>query len=328
MTDWWYQRAECNEDDRTYSVLHGDGRRITYSFVCLDNDEDEITLALKKSWEEDGQYSELYPFRNLASSEGWESIVKQIIAQAKDTAPEENVDEFLCLIDIAKRWAVEADLDDELVEEMEGLFETGPTDAYTYRMYDPDRLHHHVERPDDECWQIGVARAVSADDPTRELGWVCYAIHYPELVASSDEDDIAQANQARLLDLEHHLDEVAAQVAAFHLDKFMRQGVRVQDPEYAYMNDTFVLECISVTSRDENDHNPTWQALYGDELQVFRETPVLHRREWYPRDLFQELVENAKLSPGHVDQMAAMWRDLFGIKPHPFKEDSPFDDIL
>ncbi|KAB2902183.1 MAG: hypothetical protein F9K27_17560 [Anaerolineae bacterium] len=326
MTEWWYRRAEYNQDDQTYTVLHDDGYRVTYSFVCLEED-DEILLALQKKWEDDSQNFELYPFRKLEKAEGWQDIVTEMVARAQATAPEENVDEFLCLIDIAKRWAVEADLDDELVEEMEGLFEAGPADAYTYRMYDPDRLHHHVERPDDECWQLGVARVVSADDPTRELGWVSYAIHYPELVASSDENDIARANQARLLDLEHHIDEVAAQVAALHLDKFMRQGSRVQDPEYAYMNDTFVLECISVLSHDENDHNPTWQVLSGDELRAFREKPVLHRREWYPRDLFRELTEEAKLSPGHVDQMAAMWRDLFGIKPHPFKEDSPFEEV-
>ena len=111
------------------------------------------------------------------------------------------------------------------------------------------------------------------------------------------------------------------------LEKFMRQGARVQDPEYAYMNDTLVLECISVLSRDENEHNPTWQILKGDELQAFREKPILHRSEWYPRDLFRELTDKVNLSPGHVDQLAAMWRDLFGIKPQPFKLDSPFEDV-
>jgi hypothetical protein len=93
------------------------------------------------------------------------------------------------------------------------------------------------------------------------------------------------------------------------------------------MNDSLVLECISVLSRDENEHNPTWQILKGNELQAFREKPILQRSEWYPRDLFQELRDNAGLSPGHVDQMAEMWRDLFGIKPEPFNDDSPFEDV-
>jgi len=326
MIDWQYRRAEYDEEDQTYLVLHDDGSRVTYSFVCLDEDT-EILLALQKSWEDDGQNFELYPFRKLEEAEGWQAIVTEMITRAQATAPEENVDEFLCLIDIAKRWAVVADLDDELVEEMEGLFEMGPTDAYTYRMYDPDRLHHHVERPDDECWEIAVARAVAEDDPSRELGWVCYAIHYPELISTSTEDEITKATQARLLDLEHHMDEVAAQVAALHLDRLMRQGLRVQDPQYAYMNDTFVLECISVLSRDENDHIPPWQVFTGEALQAFRDEPLLQHREWYPRDLFREVAEDAKLSPGQVDQMVAMWRDLFGIEPQPFKKDSPFDDL-
>jgi hypothetical protein len=54
---------------------------------------------------------------------------------------------------------------------------------------------------------------------------------------------------------------------------------------------------------------------------------MLHRSEWYPRDLFRELTDNAGLSPGHVDQMAEMWRDLLGIKPEPFNDDSPFEDV-
>lgn len=60
----------------------------------------------------------------------------------------------------------------------------------------------------------------------------------------------------------------------------------IQRGRIAYMNDTFVLECISVLSRDENDHNPTWQVLSGEDLRALRENPILHRREWYPRDLF------------------------------------------
>jgi hypothetical protein len=49
MTEWWYCRAEYNEADKTYSVLHDDGSRVTYSCVCLDDDGDEVTLALQKA---------------------------------------------------------------------------------------------------------------------------------------------------------------------------------------------------------------------------------------------------------------------------------------
>jgi hypothetical protein len=95
----------------------------------------------------------------------------------------------------------------------------------------------------------------------------------------------------------------------------------------AYTNDSLMFEFMSVLSREENEHCPKWQQLSGETLQAFRQNPVLHRSEWYPRDLFRELADHTKLSPGHVDQLAAMWRDLFGIEPQPFKKDSPFDDL-
>jgi hypothetical protein len=130
-----------------------------------------------------------------------------------------------------------------------------------------------------------------------------------------------------LLDLEHHTDEVGARVAAIHLRKFMEEGDRVQNPEYAYTNDTLIFEFMSVLSRDENDHCPTWQQLSGGALRAFRQNPVLCRSEWYPRDVFRELAEATNISPAHADQMKAMWRDLFGIAPQPFKAGSPFEDL-
>jgi hypothetical protein len=152
-------------------------------------------------------------------------------------------------------------------------------------------------------------------------------IHYHELTSGASEAEIAQAQSAQLLDLEHHIDEVGAQVAALHLQKFMEAGDRVQNPEYAYTNDSLMFEFMSVLSRDENEHCPTWQQLSGEALQVFRKNTVLSRSEWYPRDVFRELAEATDISPAHADQYAAMWRDLFGIAPQPFKEDSPFRDL-
>ncbi len=327
--EWWYRRAEYNEAEQTYPVLHDDATRVTYSVVTLDDEDMGPVLALQKAWEDEGQYFELYPFRQLTSPDERDAVAAGMIARAKDTAPDENVVEFLCLIDIAKRWAINADLDDEDIEYIEGLFQMGPRDAYTQRPYSPERLHHHVQRPDDECWRIDVVRAAAADDPTRELGWIVYVMYYPELVSASTDEDIQRATYARLLDLEHHIDELGARVAVPHLEKFMTEGARVQDPEYAYLNDTLMFEFMSVLSRDENDHEPTWQVLPSDELQAFRADPILRRGSgaWFPRDLFRELTDAAKLSPGHVDQLAAMWHDLYGVPPQPFKKDSPFDDM-
>jgi hypothetical protein len=304
---------------------------VIYCFESLEPKEDELhpKLAICKEWqdEENGSMGEMWVFMTLDKPEPFQKIVDDLLTNAREAAVEENVDEFLAVIDVIKHHAIEDDFDDEYLEYVEGLFLIGPADAYTQREYDPERLHHHVERPDDECWQIDVARIVTADDPARELGWACYAIHYPELTSAASEAEIKQAQSAQLLDLEHHIDEVGARVAAIHLQKFMEEGDRVQNPEYAYTNDTLMFEFMSVLSRDENEHCPTWQQLSGEALQAFRQNPVLSRSEWFPRDVFRELAEATDISPAHADQMAAMWRDLFGISPQPFKKGSPFEDL-
>ena len=331
MTEWWYRRAIYNEERQAYIVRHPDGSEVNYSFESLEPEDDELhpKLAICKEWEDEdnGTMGEMWAFMTLDKPEPFQKVVDDLLANARETAVEENVDEFLCIIDVVKRRAIDAQLDDESIEDVEGLFLIGPADAYTQREYDPERLHHHVERPDDECWQIDVARVVATDDPTRELGWACYVIHYPELTSAVSEAEIEEAQSAQLLDLEHHIDEVGARVAAIHLQKFMEEGDRVQNPEYAYTNDTLMFEFMSVLSRDENEHCPAWQQLSGEALQAFRQNPALSRSQWYPRDVFRELAEATDISPAHADQMAAMWRDLFGIAPQPFKAGSPFRDL-
>jgi hypothetical protein len=332
MAEWWYRRAIYNEEQQAYIAQHRDGSEVSYSFESLEPEDDERypMLAICKEWEDEdnGTIGEMWAFMTLDKPEPFQKIVDDLLANARETAVEENVDEFLAVIDIIKHHAIEDDFDDESLEDIEGLFLIGPADAYTQREYDPERLHHHVERPDDECWQIDVARVVSAGEPTRELGWACYVIHYPELTSAATEAEVEQAQSAQLLDLEHHIDEVGARVAALHLQKFMEEGDRVQNPEYAYTNDTLMFEFMSVLSRDENEHCPTWQQLSGEALQAFRQNPVLSRSAWFPRDVFRELAEATDISPAHADQMAAMWRDMFGVDPEPFKKDSPFDDLL
>lgn len=331
MTECWYRRAIYNVERQAYVVRHEDGSEVNYRFMSLEPEEEELypNLAILKEWEDadNGPMGELYAFMILEEPEQFQEIVDQILANAREAAVEENVDEFLAVIDIIKHYAIEEDFDDEFIEEIEGLFVTGPDDAYTQREYDPNRLHHHVERPDDECWEIEVARVVAADDSARELGWACYVIHYLDLTSSASKVEMERAQSALLLDLEHHIDEVGARVAALHLQKFMEEGDRVQNPDYVYMNDTMIFEFISVLSRDENDHSPTWQQLSDEALQTFRQKRILYRGEWYPRDVFRDLAEATDISPAHADQMAAMWRDLFGIEPHPFKADSPFNNL-
>jgi hypothetical protein len=240
MTEWWYRRAIYNEKRRAYIVQHPDGTEVLYCFESLEPEEDErhAKLAICKEWEDEdnGTIGEMWAFMTLKEPQRFQNIVDDLLANAREAAVEENVDEFLAVIDLIKHRAIADDFDDESLEFVEGLFLTGPADAYNQREYDPERLHHHVERPDDECWQIDAARVMAADDPTRELGWACYVIHYPELTSSASEVEIVQTQSARLLDLEHHIDEVGARLAALHLQKFMEEGDRVQNPEYAYTN--------------------------------------------------------------------------------------------
>ncbi|MCL4880419.1 MAG: hypothetical protein KJ064_27455 [Anaerolineae bacterium] len=330
MTEWWYRRAHYNEEKQAYIVRHEDGSEVQYSFLLLEPDEDEPqpTLALYKQWaEEDIFMGELYSFCTLDQPEDFQQVVAAILANGREASVEENGDELLAVIDVVKHRAIDADFDDEWIEEVEGLFETGPEDAYTRRDYEPERLHHHVARPDDECWRIDVVKVRSAADPAQELGWMCYVIHYPELTSSASAAEIEQAQSARLLDLEHHIDEVGARVGALHLQKFMMEGERVENPEYAYLNDTLVFEFVSVLGREENNYCPEWQILSGKALQIFRESRCHSRQVWYPRDLFRDLAEDMAISPAQADQYAAMWRDLMGIEPEPFKANSPFKDL-
>jgi hypothetical protein len=113
-----------------------------------------------------------------------------------------------------------------------------------------------------------------------------------------------------------------------HLDDLMRRGLRMEDPHYAYSDDTDVLQMISILACEENFYLPEWEELDAAALQALKDTPLLHRSEWHQRDLFQDFIEDTDFPPAFVDQMAAAYREYFDIKPQPFKENSPFNDLI
>ena len=333
MTAFWLRRAIYDEELKDYRVESPGDPTVHYTFMQIELDEDEaderFAIALHKSWidEDEAEWGEVYPFEFLDPLEAIDQVIADLRAEAKTLSEQENLDEFLALIDIVKQRAIDADLDGEGVFLEEGLFQTGPEDAYSIRPFDPNRLHDHVERPDDECWRLGIARAVSTDDPAKMLGWVHYVIHYPDLDSSASEEDIAGAEQALLLDIDHMTDEAAAHLAQSSLSNFMTAGDRVLNPDNAYLNDTEVFEFISILSRNENDRCPTWQVFSGEALRAFQTNQVLRRSEWYARDFFAEFSHDSGMPLSYVEQFAAAMHDALGLKPEPFAEGSPFNDV-
>ena len=124
MTEWWYRRAIYNEERRAYIVQHPDGSEVLYCFESLEPEEDEPhpKFAICKEWEdeENGSMGEMWAFMTLDKPEPFQKIVGDLLANAREAAVEENVDEFLVMIDIIKQRAIADDFDDESLEFVEG----------------------------------------------------------------------------------------------------------------------------------------------------------------------------------------------------------------
>jgi hypothetical protein len=218
--------------------------------------------GLEKWWldEEGIPTGEVYPFRAYEDETAFRDDVTRLIAEAQEKAVEENLDEFLAIIDRVKEHAVEAGHDDEAIFEVEGLFELGHEDAYLRRPFDGDnRLHDHVERSVDECWRIHARRVV--DPAGVPLGWAVFVVHYPDLASSAPPAEVDHATRARILDLDHWRDELDARLAAQYMIGLMLEGGRVEDPTFAFMNDTEVFECASVQCSVEKVLMPEWEEL-------------------------------------------------------------------
>ena len=176
-----YVRAKFNAHRGSYVSTEAewiDGEpSVEYHFMAQE-DEDKPGFwegGLEKFWcdEDENWYGEFFVFGEYKSETDFDTDVDQILCEAREVSVKENVDEFLAVTDIVKRRAVALDYEDNTIEDLEGLFQDGPEDAYTLcDLGDSPRLHHHVEC-EDECWYFHTAPVIDTENAAAWLGAVC-----------------------------------------------------------------------------------------------------------------------------------------------------------
>ena len=310
--------------------------QIEYRFTYFSVDEDEEIArmgGLDKWWlnEEGFVEGDFFAFGKYLDHTAFDTEVERILQEAQKRTKDDNIDFFLAVIDVVKERAVESELGDESIFDFDGLFELGSEDAYSRRPYSSDRLHDHVVRTKDECWRLYVARVV--DLKHKPLGWCLCVVLYPSLTSDATKEEMDAAEVAHILELNHFHTYSEAVVAINGTLQFMTEDGRVEDPEYAFMNDSDVFELMSIQGSIEGIVAPTWDILEGDVLRRFLTgTQPLARsaRRWHPRqeDAVARVAEAMKLPLHVVDQLYARMLDSMRIV-EPLEENSPwraFDD--
>ncbi len=338
MVDRQYWRALFNEQRHAFVVEQAgwldDEPQIEYRFsYFLADEDDEIAHmgGLDKWWlNEDGiAEGEFFAFSKYPDQTAFDADVQSILQEAEERVQDDNLDFFLAVVDIVKERAVEAGLEDETLFEFEGLFELGSEDAYSQRSYVPERLHDHIERTKDECWRLQVARVV---DPRQKLlGWSLCIVLYPTLTSEASVDEIDAVETAEILELNHFHTYTEAILAVNGTLQFMLEDGRVEEPDYAFMDNSEVFELMSVQSSVEGIIAPEWEVLEGAALRRFLAgtQPLLRPAErWHPRqeDLVAR-VAGAMNLPLHVaDQVYAQMLETMEIS-EPLDEDSPWQTL-
>jgi hypothetical protein len=139
---------------------------------------------------------------------------------------------------------------------------------------------------------------------------------------------IAAAGVAHILDLTHFDSYSDAAISVNGTLSFMTDGDRVEDPEYAYLDDSLVLELMSVQGSVEGIISPGWEVLEGDQLRAFlaEKRPLVRAREhWHPRqdDPVAQVAATMGL-PLHVaDQLYAHLLESMNLTDPP-DQDSPW----
>ena len=309
----------------------GDEPQIEYRFTYFSEDEDPDIAGLggiDKWWlNEDGfAEGEFFAFGKYPDQKAFDDAVADILQQAAQRQQDENLDFFLAVIDIVKEQAVEAELEDESLFDFEGLFELGSEDAYSQRPYVPERLHDHLERTKDECWRLHVARVV--DPQQKPLGWSLCVVLYPTLSSEAATDEINAAEIAEVLELNHFHTYTEAVLAVNGTLQFMLEDGRVEEPDYAFMNDSEVFELMSVQGSVEGILAPEWEVLEGAALRRFLDgtQPLVRPAEhWHPRqeDSVAQVAEAMDIPLHIADQLYAQMLETMKLS-EPLDENSPW----
>ena len=335
MLDRNYWRASYDEERDSFVVEQAgwiDGEPlIEYCFTYFSTDEDDEiarTGGLDKWWLNDDSSAEgeVFTFGKYTDQVTFDADVERILHQAEKRAQDDNLDFFLAVIDIVKERAVEAELGDDTLFNFEGLYALGSEDAYLMRPYENDRLHNHVERTNDECWRLHVARVV--DSQQKLLGWSLCVVLYPTLSSGATEGEIDAAEFAYTLELKHFRTYSEVVIAVNGTLYFMLEDGRVEEPDYAFMDDSEVFELMSVQSSDEQTIAPEWDMLEGTALRAFLDgkRPLVRALEhWHPRqeDAVAQVAESMELPLHIADQLYAQMLESMKIS-EPLDKDSPW----
>jgi hypothetical protein len=336
MTHAQYWRAEYDPERDAYVVLeYGDNEgepALEYRFLCIEDDEEEALLGGLEKWylDEDGfRCGELHIFGEYDDEAAFEAAAVTLREEARQRAEGDNLDAFLAIIDVVKAWGIKSGCMDESVLDEEGLFELGPEDAYSLREMDDEvRLHNHVERPNDECWRLHVAPV--QDETGNPLGWGVFALLYPNLTSAADAAAIAAATTAQVLDLSHCRSELDARMEAHYLTLYMREGDRLTDPELAFVDDSMILEWMSIGAHEADEVERDWATLEGKALRAFPDgtQPIIRTSAaWRPlKDRLEAFFAEYPTSPGMDDQFRAHMLLLMGLD-EPFAPDSPWAQV-
>jgi len=332
-----YVRAEYDEDRNAYVSTEANwiegGPSLIYHFVLLENEESAHHWqgGLEKLWcDAEGNWEgEFFAFAEYAHASAFDADVEEILREARQVSVTENIDELLAVTDIVKQRAVVLGYEDDDIEELEGLFEDGPEDAYTLRdIGDDPRLHHHVAC-EDECWYFHVAPVVDLDG--LPLGWGLFAVHLPDMPPNAPAAEIKGAKRARILLLDHLHSQREAKLAQHGFAHFM-ETERNDDPEYAYSDDTEVLEWAAINPEWNDKINAVvWQEYNGKVLQDFLSGSVpyaIPRAKWQPQDkaLVDRFFEEHPQPIWLEDQLRAALDDQVGVEPDE-DEDSPWQSL-
>src|SRR5205814_2310938 len=115
------------------------------------------------------------------------------------------------------------------------------------------------------CWYLHTAPVVDTDK--RALGWGLFAIHLPDLASNASDAEIKSANRARILLLDQLHTKRDAKLAKHGFEYYM-ETERQDNPEYAYMNDTEVLDGAALGAEWNDDTDAViWQEYSGKALQ-------------------------------------------------------------
>jgi len=337
MREPQYVRAEYDEARNSYvsdgaSWIDG-GPSLEYSFGCVirTGKSRPVEGHLTKCWYADGERSRAtFAFGKFRTVAEFEAAVRSIRAEAREVAANENLDELLAVTDIIKNMAIKRRLAEAYLEDMEGLFEVGPEDAYTLRDFDPteERLHDHVEC-EDECWFMKPVPA--ADENGQVLGWALLAVYVPELPSTATLDEMRGAERAAILRLDTFRERRDVLMAQRGFWTFMETD-RLDNPLYAYMDDTDVLELAAIpVARDEEKSESLWQDCNQQTLCELLDgsfTYTMPRAAWQPRakapidDYFEANPHPVWLE----DQFRAVMDEVIGLKPES-KDDDPWTDF-